>query len=87
MSAMDAVKRRLVDGLEVACRATRLVEWIPGWHRIYPQCLFARWSSHLDHRWGTGRWPVHDEDGDDAVWASLENLSQDQLDRGHWHHW
>ena len=86
MSAVDAVKRRVVDGLEVACRATRHVEWIPGWHRAYPQCLFARWSSHLDHHWGTGRWPIHDEYGDDASTTWLDEMPEAEPG-GHWHHW
>jgi hypothetical protein len=84
---MMTVKRAIVDGLESACRATRVVEWIPGWHRIYPQCLLARWSSHLDYIWRTGHWPVHDEDGFDA-WAEwYESLREDELVEGHWHHW
>jgi hypothetical protein len=84
---MDGLKRRAVDGLELACRATRAAEWIPGWHRVYPQCLFARWSSHLDYRWETGRWAMHDEDGDDTWTAWFDDLSEKQRAGGHWHHW
>jgi hypothetical protein len=83
---VDALKRRVVDGLEAACRATRHVEWIPGWNRVYPRCLFARWSSHLDHRWGTGRWPIHDEEGDEAMTTWLDNMPEAKSG-GHWHHW
>ncbi len=86
MTAMQSVKRRVVDGLEVACRATRLVEWIPGWHRVYPRCFFARLSSRLDHRWGTARWPIHDEDDDDAWDEWIDNLQAAKPDK-HCHAW
>jgi hypothetical protein len=74
----------LVDALERACAATRLVEWVPGWHRIYPQCLLARWSAALDHRWSLGKWSP----ADDEEWETwFDNLPESELQRGHWHHW
>jgi hypothetical protein len=84
---MRRVKVLVVDGLEMACRATRAVGWLPGWHRVYPQCLFARWSSALDYRWATRRWPVHDEDGDSAWVDWHESLTDRARGAGHWHHW
>jgi hypothetical protein len=84
---MRAIKRRVVLGLEAACRATRFIEWIPGWRRIYPWCFVARWSSRLDYRWGTGCWPVHDEEGWQAWEVWFENLSEEERHQGHWHAW
>jgi hypothetical protein len=84
---MDAIKRRVVDGLEVTCRATPVVEWIPGWRRLYPRCFLAQWSNRLDDRWETGRWPVHDDEGWEAREVGFENLSEEELDQGHWHAW
>jgi hypothetical protein len=81
---MHGVKRTIVDGLEVACRATRFIEWMPGWHRVYPQCLFARWSFELDERWATARWPAHADDEWDE-W--FDGLPQEELRGGNWHHW
>jgi len=74
-----------VDGLEVACRATRYVEWIPGWRRVYPRCLLARWSNWLDERWGTGRWPTHHDYEEWEAW--YDTLPEDELRSGHWHAW
>jgi len=76
----------VVDGLEIACRATRLVEWMPRWHRIYPNCTMARWSSDLDLRWQTGRWPIHDADGWEAWDEWFEGVEVDES-KGHWHVW
>jgi hypothetical protein len=84
---MKSPKVLIVDGLEVACRATRYVEWIPGWFRIYPECRFARLSCSLDYRWGTGRWPVHDEDGWDAWESWWDGLTDEQKFSGHSHAW
>lgn len=81
---MPVVKRVVVDGLEVACRATRWVEWIPGWHHVYPRCLLARLSNQLDHHWGLGGWPTHSDDEWDR-W--FDTLSSDELVTGHWHTW
>jgi hypothetical protein len=81
------VRAAVVDALEIACGATRLLEWVPGWHRLYRQCQLARWSSQLDHRWGTGRWPTHDADGHDAWEEWFDNLPESDLAKAHWHHW
>jgi hypothetical protein len=86
-AAMKWLEVRIVDGLELACRGTRFVEWLPGWHRVYPQCLFARWSSQLDARWRTNRWPVHDEDGVSAWKRWWDALPDEERSSGHWHHW
>jgi len=85
---MKWVRARVVDGLEFACRATRFVEWLPGWYRVYPRCQFARWSSDLDYRWETHRWAVHDADGEDAWdewWEGLGDAGR--AASGHWHYW
>lgn len=84
---MVYVKRLIVDGLEVACRATRFLEWIPGWRRVYPTCLLARLSSRLDARWTLDRWPVHDEDGWDAWERWFDNQQPTDVSSGHWHAW
>jgi hypothetical protein len=85
---MRPVQGWIVDALELACRAMRLVEWVPGWNRIY-HCDLARWSNELDAKWGTNRWPIHestfrDWDSWQAWWDSL---SYDEQENGHWHSW
>jgi hypothetical protein len=83
---MLRIRVLIVDGLEVACRLTRALEWIPGWNRIY-QCHLAGWSNQLDARWGTGRWPTHGSGL--AAWddweAWYEGLTDTERDQGHWH--
>jgi hypothetical protein len=85
---MRPLQRWIVDVLEIGCRATRLVEWVPGWNRLY-QCDLAKWSNELDARWGTERWPVHEstfQDWDD--WGTWwDSLSDDERLGGHWHSW
>lgn len=82
---MVGLERAVVVALERACTATRYVEKLPGWHRLYPQCLFARWSNALDERWNTGVWPAHDDYDKWSEW--FENLPEGELRNGHWHHW
>src|SRR5947208_11125273 len=87
IGSMKWVQMRIVDGLERTCAATRFVEWIPGWRHVYPRCLFARWSTALDYRWGTERWPVHDEDGE-AAWERWYALADPKkLQSSHTHFW
>lgn len=81
------MEARIVDGLERACRATRYVECLPGWQRVYPRCVLARWSAELEFRWKTHRWPVHDADGFDAWDEWWESLDSEGLASGHWHAW
>jgi hypothetical protein len=84
---MRQVEVLIVNGLEVACRQTRYLEWIPGWNRVY-HCELARWSSQLDQRWATGRWPIHAApgvEGWDAWEEWYESLSDEERKRGHWH--
>jgi len=87
MVPMKWVQARIVDALERACTATQWVDWLPGWHRVYPRCLFARWSSSLDYRWQTGRWAVHDEDGYEAWEQWYDGLSPEEHGSGRWHFW
>jgi hypothetical protein len=76
MTGMRLMRRWIVDGLELGCRATRLVGWVPGWNHVY-HCQLAKWSNQLDARWDTGRWPVHAASGPEgweeweAWWNSL----------------
>jgi hypothetical protein len=89
MLLMPSVRRLLVDTLEVGCRATRLIEWVPGWNRLY-HCQLARWSNQLDARWSTGRWPLHNAPGPEGwdEWeAWYDSLTEEQKDTGHWHVW
>ncbi len=81
---VTVAQRAVVNALEATCRATRFVEWVPGWRLVYPQCLFARWSNALDKRWGTEVWPQHDWEEWQTWWDGLE---RDDHDRGHWHAW
>ena len=85
---MRKLRQLLVDGLEVACRATRFLEWMPGWSRVY-HCGLARWSNRLDERWGTGRWPVHGSvaRGRDEWEVWFEGVSDTAGECGHWHAW
>jgi hypothetical protein len=86
IGSMKWVQARIVDALEMACRATRFVEWRPGWDHLYPRCQIARLSSQLDYRWHTNRWPIHDEDGDDAWDEWWDGLSDERRASG-WHNW
>jgi hypothetical protein len=79
------LERAAVVAIERACTATRHVENVPGWNRIYPQCLFARWSADLDTRWNTGVWSPHDDYDEWSEW--FDNLTGHELSRGHWHNW
>jgi hypothetical protein len=85
---MQVVRRWIVDGLEVGCRATRLVELVPGWNRVY-HCNLAKWSNQLDARWGTGKWPLHNSvaEGWDEWEAWWKSLSEEQRLAGHSHVW
>ncbi len=85
---MRSLQGWVVDVLEFGCHATRLLEWVPGWNRLY-QCDLAKWSNQFDARWGTERWAVHEsafQDWDDwgAWWDSL---SDDERQAGRWHSW
>jgi hypothetical protein len=84
---MRRVEILIVNGLKVACRQTRHLEWIPGWKRIY-HCELAKWSRALDQRWATDRWPVHEAPGPEG-WEEWErwfgSLSDQDIERSHWH--
>jgi hypothetical protein len=81
------IKRWIVNRLENACTATRLLEWIPGWRRVYPSCFLAHVSNRLDARWRTGQWAIHDDD-DWETWETwYDEMSDDERDKGHWHGW
>ena len=80
---VKVAQRAVVVSLEVACRATRFVEWVPGWTRVY-WCLLARSSNRLDKRWETGVWPQHDWAEWEAWW---ESLTPEEHENGHWHAW
>jgi hypothetical protein len=85
--SMRKVEVFIVSGLEVTCRSTRHLEWIPGWNRIY-HCELAKWSNQLDKRWSTGRWSTHAAAGlegwdDWEQW--YESLSDEERERTHWH--
>ena len=85
---MQVMGRWIVEGLELGCRATRLVEWVPGWNRVY-HCDLARWSNQLDARWETGKWPVHGSglEGWDEWHAWWESLTDQRRIARHWHVW
>lgn len=68
-------------------RSNSFVEWLPGWRHVYPSCQFARWSSALDYRWGTGRWSVHDPDGEEAWESWYETQNVESLTSSHTHFW
>ena len=85
--SMGRIERWIVDGLERACTATRLFEWIPGWRRVYPSCFLAHMSNRLDARWATNRWPIHDDD-ESEIWERwYDELPEGELAKGHWHGW
>jgi hypothetical protein len=81
---MRRVEVLIGNGLEVACRQTRYLEWIPGWNRVY-HCKLANWSSQLDQRWATSRWPIHPARGVEGwdEWEQwYESLSDEERQRG-----
>ena len=82
---MRRLRVLVIDGLEVACRLTRALEWLPGWSRVY-QCQLARWSNQLDARWHTKRWPLHGSALGGEEWeAWYEELTVTGREAGHWH--
>lgn len=86
---MRLVEGWIVEGLERACRTTRLLEWVPGWNRLY-HCQLAMWSNRLDARWGTKKWHVHSdrsEEGWDEWETWFGTLTDQQIATGHWHAW
>jgi hypothetical protein len=82
------IKIWTVQSLEVGCRVTRFVEWVPGWKRVY-HCNLARLSNQLDARWHTGQWHTHGSglEGWDEWDAWFSSQSDERLATGHWHAW